>query len=308
MHHQTRSEGLTSESAARLRQRAASVSLIYNVLFTLAKIVAAVWTGSMSLLSEAIHSGTDVVASFIAFVSVRAAAVPPDEEHPYGHGKIESLAGFGESILLFLMVFYLIGEGIHRLISGVELHQLEVGLGVIILSTITSLLTARYVLGVAKRTHSMALLSNGQHLLVDFYTSAGVLAALLLVHLTGWTLIDPLLAIGIALWLAGGAWKLSKLAFHQLIDRRLPIEELDTIAGILNSDPRVISYHRLRTRRSGYMRYVDLHLVVPNDWSVQQAHAVADELEKKIEHALAPAQVVIHVDPYDPAKIREEQK
>lgn len=305
MHHQTRSEGLTSESAARLRQRAASVSLIYNVLFTLAKIAAAVWTGSMSLLSEAIHSGTDVVASFIAFVSVRAAAVPPDEEHPYGHGKIESLAGFGESILLFLMVFYLIGEGIHRLITGVELHQLEVGLGVIGLSTVTSLLTARYVLGVAKRTHSMALLSNGQHLLVDFYTSAGVLAALLLVHLTGWTLIDPLLAIGIAFWLAGGAWKLSKMAFHQLIDRHLPIEELDTIAGILNSDPRVISYHRLRTRRSGYMRYVDLHLVVPNDWSVQRAHAVADELEKKIEHALAPAQVVIHVDPYDPAKIRE---
>jgi cation diffusion facilitator family transporter len=259
----------------------------------------------MSLLSEAIHSGTDVVASFIAFVSVRAAAVPPDEEHPYGHGKIESLAGFGESILLFLMVFYLIGEGIHRLITGVELHQLEVGLGVIGLSTVTSLLTARYVLGVAKRTHSMALLSNGQHLLVDFYTSAGVLAALLLVHLTGWTLIDPLLAIGIAFWLAGGAWKLSKMAFHQLIDRHLPIEELDTIAGILNSDPRVISYHRLRTRRSGYMRYVDLHLVVPNDWSVQRAHAVADELEKKIEHALAPAQVVIHVDPYDPAKIRE---
>lgn len=306
MHHQTRSERLTNESAARLRQRAAGVSLIYNVLFTLAKIVAAVWTGSISLLSEAIHSGTDVVASFIAFVSVRAAAAPPDEEHPYGHGKIESLAGFGESILLFLMVFYLIGEGIHRLISGVELHQLEVGLGVITLSTVTSLLTARYVLSVAKRTHSMALLSNGQHLLVDFYTSAGVLVALLLVHSTGWTLIDPLLAIGIALWLARGAWKLSKMAFHQLIDRRLPIEELDTIAGILNSDPRVISYHRLRTRRSGYMRYVDLHLVVPNDWSVQQAHAVADELEKKIEHALAPAQAVIHVDPYDPAKIREE--
>jgi cation diffusion facilitator family transporter len=304
MQHQTRSEGLTNESAARIRQRAAGLSLAYNVLFTLAKAVAAVWTGSMSLLSEAIHSGTDVIASFIAFVSVRAAAVPPDEEHPYGHGKIESLAGFAESILLFLMVFYLISEGIRRLITGVELHQLEVGLGVIILSTISSLAVSRYVLKTARRTHSLALLSNGQHLLVDFYTSAGVLVALLLVHWTGWKIIDPLLAIGMSLWLARGAWRLSKLAFHQLIDARLPIEELDTIASILDTDPRVMSYHRLRTRRSGYMRYIDLHIVLPNDWSVQQAHAAADELEKKIEHALSPAQAVIHVDPYDPAKAK----
>ncbi|MCW5934751.1 MAG: cation transporter [Fimbriimonadia bacterium] len=302
MHDQAREVNPNEDINNRLRQRAAGVSLAYNAIFTLAKLVGAFMTGSISLLSEAIHSGTDVIASFIAFVSVRAAAVPPDEEHPYGHGKIESLAGFGESILLLLMVFYLIYEGIHRLFTGVELQNLDVGVAVIALSTISSFVVSRYVTGVAKKTDSLALRSNGQHLTVDFVTSLGVLAALVAVKLTGWKLIDPLLAIGLALWMAVGAWKLARLAFEQLIDRRLPEEEIQRIERILREDPRALSFHRLRTRRSGYIRYIDLHIVVPSDWSLQQAHETADDLEKRIERILTPAQVVIHVDPYDPEK------
>jgi cation diffusion facilitator family transporter len=286
----------------RAKRRASALSLAYNVLFTAAKLVAALLTGSMSLLSEALHSATDIVASALAYVGVRAASAPPDERHPYGHGKIETLAGFGESILLFLMVLYLIGEGIHRLLQGVVLESLELGLAVMSLSTLTSLLIGQYVLRVGRRTRSLALLSNGQHLMVDFWTSAGVLLALLLIRLTGWTPLDPLLAIGIALWLLRGAWRLATQAFHELIDQRLPDEEIAHIDRVIRSDARVISYHNLRTRRSGSMRYIDLHIVVPADWSLQQAHAVADELEKRLERELSPAQVVIHVDPYDPAK------
>jgi cation diffusion facilitator family transporter len=320
MHHQTSTEvvpalsdppvlnngaGGSDGDHERAKRRATALSLAYNVLFTAAKLVAALLTGSMSLLSEALHSATDIVASTLAYIGVRAASAPPDERHPYGHGKIETLAGFGESILLFLMVLYLIGEGIHRLVSGVQLESLEVGVVVMALSTISSLLVGRYVLCVGRRTHSLALLSNGQHLMVDFWTSAGVLLALLLIQLTGWTPIDPLLAIGIALWLLRGAWRLSSQAFHDLIDQRLPDEEIEHIDSVIRSDPRVISYHKLRTRRSGAMRYIDLHIVVPADWSLQQAHAVADELEKRLERELAPAQVVIHVDPYDPLKAQQ---
>ncbi len=319
MHHQARAE-VEPQSAAsasfngadaprdrqeRAKRLASALSLTYNVLFTAAKLVAALLTGSMSLLSEALHSATDIVASTLAYVGIRAASAPPDERHPYGHGKIETLAGFGESILLFLMVLYLIGEGIHRLVRGVRLESLELGLGVMLLSTLTSLLVGQYVLRVGRRTRSLALLSNGQHLMVDHWTSAGVLVALVIIRFTGWTLIDPLLAIAIALWLLRGAWRLSTQAFHELIDQRLPDEEIAHIDSVIRSDPRVISYHNLRTRRSGAMRYIDLHIVVPADWSLQQAHAVADELEKRLERELAPAQVVIHVDPYDPSKARQ---
>jgi len=289
----------------RVKRRASALSLAYNLLFTAAKLIAALLTGSMSMLSEALHSAADIVASTLAYVGVRAASVPPDERHPYGHGKIETLAGFGESILLFLMVLYLIGEGIHRLIRGVELQSLELGLAVMLASTLTSLLIGQYVLRVGRRTRSPALLSNGQHLMVDFWTSASVLLALLLIRLTGWTPLDPLLAIGIALWLLRGAWRLSTQAFHELIDQRLPDEEIAHIDRVIRSDARVISYHNLRTRRSGTMRYIDLHIVVPAEWSLQQAHAVADELEKRLERELSPAQVVIHVDPYDPLKAQQ---
>lgn len=286
----------------RAKRRATTVSLAYNVLFTAGKLVAALLTGSMSLLSEALHSATDIVASALAYVGVRVASAPPDERHPYGHGKVETLTGFGEAILLFLMVLYLIGEGVHRLFVGSELESLEVGIGVMALSTVSSLFVGRYVLSVGKRTGSLALLSNGQHLMVDFWTSLGVLAALGMIQLTGWTAIDPLLAIGIALWLMRGAWRLATHAFHDLIDQSLPPEEIAQIDALVRSEPDVISYHRLRTRRSGTMRYIDLHVVVPSDWSLQQAHAVADRLEKRIAQALAPAQVVIHVDPYDPSR------
>lgn len=301
MHNQAGAP-IACSAQEQAKRRAATVSLLYNTLFTIAKLIGAVVTGSVSLLSEAIHSGTDVVASLIAFLSVRAAAAPPDEEHPYGHGKIESLAGFGESILLFLIVLYLISEAVHRLIEGAQLQSLQVGLTVMGFSTVTSFIVSRYVLSVGRRTESLALLSNGQHLVVDCYTSAGVLLALGLVRWTGWQAIDAWLALLIALWIARGAWQLSLKAFDQLIDVRLPEREIELIDRLVCSDPRVISYHHLRSRRSGTIRYIDLHVVVPNDWSVVQAHEVADELEKRIARELAPAHVVIHIDPYDPQK------
>ncbi len=286
----------------RAKRRATTLSLAYNILFTAIKLVVALLTGSMSLLSEALHSATDIVASVFAYIGVRVASIPPDERHPYGHGKVETLAGFGEAILLCGIVLYLLGEGVRRLIVGCELEHLELGIGTMMLSAGSSLIVGQYVWRTGKRTGSLALLSNGQHLMVDFWTSVGVLLALGLIWLTGWNALDPLLAIGIALWLLRGAWRLMTHAFHDLIDQSLPSEEIARIDALVRAEPGVISYHRLRTRRSGTMRYIDLHIVVPADWSLQQAHEVADRLEKRIERELAPAHAVIHVDPYDPAR------
>jgi cation diffusion facilitator family transporter len=287
-----------------MKTRAATVSLLYNLSQTVLKLAAAMLTGSVALLTEAAHSATDVVASLIALVSVRAAMAPPDEEHPYGHGKIESLAGFAEAILLLLIVGYVLFEAFGRLLLGGVVQRLDIGIAVMIVNIVGSLIVGRYVSSVAKKTGSLALRSNGQHLFVDFYTSVGVLVALTITWATGWQQADSIAAILLSVWLARGAWRLSKQAFHQLIDRRLEDGELETIVRLVREEPELLSFHRLRTRLSGNVRYVDLHIVVPTDWSLVQAHRLADRLEKTIEAALAPAHVVIHVDPYDARKAR----
>jgi cation diffusion facilitator family transporter len=292
------------ERFAHMKRRAATFSVGLNVFQVGIKVAGAVLTGSVSLLSEAVHSATDVVSSLLAFFSVRAAAAPPDDEHPYGHGKIESLGGFGESILLFLICGYVGFEAVQRLLIGGEVRNLGLGIGIMAASTVLSLGGSIYVRGVARLTNSMALRANGQHLFVDFWTSVGVLLALGVTYLTGWVQADSLAALVLVAWIARGAWRLGRDAFHQLIDRRLSDDELRRVEALIDEEPELISHHRLRTRFAGDVRYIEFHAVVPNDWSVVRAHELADRLEKRIADALAPAYVVVHVDPYDPAKDR----
>jgi cation diffusion facilitator family transporter len=288
---------------AAQKQRAASVSLLFNFASVVVKLIAALLTGSVGLLSEAIHSASDVFSSAIAYFGVRAAAAPPDEEHPYGHGKIESLAGFAEAILLFLIVIYIVIQAVGKLVEGAEVERLDLGMAVMAASSIGAFFTSRYVRRVGERTSSLALISNSRHLMVDFVTSVALLAALFVVSLTGWHLLDPISGLILAVWIGWGAADLVRRAFHELIDVRLPEEEQQIIRKILESESRIINFHRLRSRRSGSVREIDLHIVVPNEWSVREAHDVADEMERRIGERLAPAHVTIHVDPYDPEKL-----
>jgi cation diffusion facilitator family transporter len=284
------------------KSRAAAASLGFNLLSTAFKLFAAILTGSVALFSEAVHSLTDVIASAVAFFSVRAAAAPPDDEHPYGHGKIESLAGFGESVLLLGVVIYIGIQSIQRLISGAEVKQLDVGIAVMAASAIGALVVGWYVAHVGKTTNSLALQSNGQHLYVDAVTSAGVLAALAITAATGWEKADALVALLLGAWISVNAFMLAKRAFDQLVDRRLPDAEVEVIRRLVSGHPEIMGCHKLRTRLSGAERYIDMHIVVPNQLSVVEAHELADRLEKQIARELTPAQVVIHVDPYDASK------
>jgi cation diffusion facilitator family transporter len=286
----------------RQKQRAAKVSLAYNASLTLIKLLAAVLTGSVALLSEGVHSATDVVASTFALLSLRAAARPPDEDHPYGHGKIETVAGFGEAVLLLGIVVYIVLEAIQKFIHGSQVQSLDFGLGVMAVSAVSSFVVARYVTRVGNQTDSIALRSNGQHLMVDFWTSVGVFAALMVTRITGWTQADPVCALLFAGWIAYGAWGMVCEAFNELIDRALPEEEMTAIRAILDDEKGCLSWHRLRARHSGSTHYVDVHVVVPREWSVVQAHEIADRIEKRIEDRLAPAVAVIHIDPFDAQK------
>lgn len=292
--------------ALLVKKKAAAVaSLAFNTASVVIKIVAALVTGSVSLLSEAVHSATDVLSSGLVWLGIRAAAVPPDEEHPFGHGKIESLSGFAEAIMLVGIVGYVGFESVRRLIAGPTVQQIDFGIAVMAASALGSFLVARYVRGIGKEASSIALLSNSQHLMVDCVTSLGVLVALAITKLTGWAYADPLFALCFACFLGYGATKMVRAAFHELIDIRLPEDQLALIRSALDEEPEMLGYHRLRTRRSGGTSHVDLHIVVPNEWSVVQAHELADKLEHKIEALLSPAQVVIHVDPFDAHKAHQ---
>ncbi len=288
--------------------RAATASLATNTCLIAVKLIAAALTGSISLFSEAAHSATDVFASALTFASVRAAAVPPDEDHNYGHGKIESLAGFGESILLGAIVIYIVFESIPRFIDPKPITMPWVGMGVMLASAIASLVVGGYVRRVGVKTESQALQTNGFHLTIDSISSAGVFVAIAIHQIAHWSAADPAVALLIAVWIAYNAWRLAQDAFQQLIDRRVTDEDLELIKGALTGDTRILSYHKLRTRHSGSCHYVDVHVVVARDQSLLEAHSVADDLEDRIEAVLSPSQVVVHVDPFDPAKASHVKK
>lgn len=297
---------MMSGHTERQNRRAAGLSLALNGLLTALKFVVALLTGSVSLLSEAFHSGTDVLGSLMALLAIRAAANPPDEEHPYGHGKIESLAAFGESLALLGVVGVILAQSIGNLLKGSHPERLDLGMLAAGVSAVGSLGVGNYLLAVARKTDSIALRSNGRHLLLDCFANLSVLSAFALQKYLGFDHADSLLGILIGAWLGIGAWRTVREAFEQLIDHRVADEEIQKIREILQDTPGLISYHRLRTRHSGNVHYIDLHAVVPREWSVVQAHELADRLEKRIAAALAPAQAVVHIDPYDPAKVTKQ--
>ena len=278
-------------------QSAARVSLVYNVVQTALKLAGAALTGSVSLLSEGLHSLSDVLSSFISFVSVRASAAPPDEEHPYGHGKIDTLAGLSEAIVLFLFAIYTAVISSQKFFKDAEVVKVDVGLYLVLACTLLGGLIMTYIKRAAKETGSFALLSNVQHLTVDMMTSVGVFAALLITKFSGWRYADPLFGLLLSIWLGFSSVKMIHRAFDEVIDRHIDPAELAKIKEILAAEPDLISYHKLRTRHSGNWHYVDVHIVVPRDWTVVQGHELADRIEKGIERELNPAICTIHVDP-----------
>jgi len=286
----------------QLKKKASVLSLVTNIFLTVLKIAAAVATGSVSLFSEGIHSAADVVASTITYFSVKVASAPPDDEHPYGHGKVESLASFAESIILLLIVGFIFKESIERLTHGTQVQHLSLGTGIMAVSAVISLGVGLHVGKVGKTSDSAALKSNSNHLLVDFWTSVGVFAALLISDLTGLHQLDAWFAIALGLWIAWSAIHIAREAVEQLIDRRIADDEMEVIRRVLSGIPELISYHRLRTRHSGNIHYIEVHVVVPNDWTVVQGHAMADRVESALEEAIQPSHAVVHIDPFDAEK------
>jgi cation diffusion facilitator family transporter len=284
---------------------AARLSVISNTTLVAIKLVAGILSGSVAIISEAAHSAIDLVAAAIAFFSVKAADVPADHEHPYGHGKIENLSGTIEAALIFLAAIYIVYEAILKLLHPEPVQKMALGITVMLISAIANVAISRWLFRVAKQTDSVALEADAQHLSVDVHTSLGVMVGLLLIQLTGIHALDPIIGLVVAAVISKVAYDLVRKAAAPLIDVGLPEDELDRLSDILCSDSRIMAYHKLRTRKAGGERHIDVHLLVQSELNVAEGHRVAEEIEDKIRSEFERARVITHVEPMGEEEVGE---
>jgi cation diffusion facilitator family transporter len=279
------------------KQNAALLSIFSNTALIVFKIIAGVMMNSVSVISEAIHSGIDLIASIVAFFSIKKASVPADKEHAYGHGKFENVSGFFEATLIFMAAGLIIYEAVRKFMHGVEIQSLEAGIAVMFVSALINVIISRQLFKTSKKTDSIALEADAWHLLTDVYTSAGVMLGLVLIKLTGVFILDPIVAVLVALMIIKASVDLTIKSVHDLLDRSLPEEETNMIIKIITAYPQVASYHKLRTRKSGNRREIDIHLRVNKDTSLTEAHQLCHNIEQDVKKTMVESYIVIHIEP-----------
>lgn len=284
---------------ANLKSNAARLSVASNTGLVALKLGVGLWIGSVAVLAEAIHSGIDLLAALIAWYAVRMADAPPDQEHPYGHGKVESISGTVEALLIFLAGGWIVYEAVQGIVTGHRAVAPGWGAAVMGLSAVANWFVSRHLLRVAREHDSLALEADAHHLAVDVYTSVGVFVGLGLVAITRWQMLDPIVAIGVGLLVVRTAVGITKTAFQPLLDASLPPGEVEAVEEAIRADARVRGYHFLRTRKSGSVKFVDFHLLLDDELTLCDAHRISHEVKARILEALPGAVVEIHVEPYE---------
>ncbi len=283
--------------------RIALISVVSNTSLLILKLAAGIYTGSLSILSEAVDSATDLLASFIAFFSLRESEKPPDIRHPYGHGKWENIGSVIEATFIFFGALAIIYYGLKRFMGDFRISFVGLGIVVMIISSFTNLILSRYILKAAIHFDSLALKTDAWHLKVNVFQSVLVLFGLVFMKLTGFSLLDPAIAIVLAVFILKMTYDIIKRSFSGLLDERLPQDEEAAIARIINSHNKqygnLVGFHNLRTRKSGRERHIDLHLVVNREERIKNAHEMCDHLERDIKKVLPNSDIVIHVEPYE---------
>jgi cation diffusion facilitator family transporter len=291
------------------RSRAAAVSIISNTSLIALKVVAGLITGSVSILTEAIHSSVDLAASFIAYFSVRQAETPADADHRYGHEKFENVAAAAEGLLILIGSGVIVYAAVRSLIVGPELESLGFGIAVVAFATVVNMIVSTWLYRQARLSQSAALEGDAAHLRTDAYTSAGVLVGLTLAQITGAHWLDPAIALVIAGAIVVTGTKILARSWGVLVDEALPDAEQDAIREAIEAfaGRGVVGYHQLRTRRAGARRYVDLHVQFRSGTSLEDAHGTAHALQDEIERRLpGGTDVLIHLEPADKVRPGEE--
>jgi len=289
-------------SLDKLKESTARLSVISNTGLVLMKFIVGTAIGSVSIISEAIHSSMDLIAALIAFFSVRKSAEPPDAQHEFGHGKFEDISGLIEALLIFIAAFLIIWEAGQKLLGeSSELSNPELliwGIAVMGISALVNWYVSNRLFKVGKQSESIALESDAWHLRTDVYTSLGVFIGLILIRLTGITILDPLIAIGVAIVIMKAAYDLTRRSLSDLIDHSIPPADEKRIQEIICDHASIYAgFHDLKTRRSGPEIFIEFHLVVPGNISVLQSHDLADHLEADLKTEFPRANITIHAEP-----------
>lgn len=281
-----------------MKKRWAKLSVGSNAVLVLFKLVVAALSGSVSILAEAIHSGNDLLAAVIAFGAVHKAARPPDEDHGFGHGKYENLSGLVEAGLIIVAGASILWESVGRLVDPTPVDHVGLGIAVMGVSAVVNLFVSRKLLAVARATDSIALETDGHHLLVDVWTSLGVMAGLGLMAATGLDILDPLVSTLVALYIIWLGIGLVRKAGRDLLDAELPANEVAQIRRILadQSHP-IATYHKLATRKAGGIRMLDVHILFNGDETVRKAHDLVSHIEQDLRERFPGMRTMVHIEP-----------
>lgn len=278
--------------------RAARLSIISNSCLTLLKLAVGILMGSISVISEALHSGIDLVASVVDYLSVRQSSKPADPEHPYGHGKYENVGSIVEAVLIIVAAVVIIVKAVPRFFNPSEVSSLGIGVGVMAVSVAVNVLVSGRLMKVARETDSPALEGDAMHLRADVYTSLGIFAGLAAIKLTGLMILDPIIATAVAFYILKAGTDLIRKSFRVIVDERLSEDEIGAIDSVLKENRvKYLGYHELRTRKAGSQRFIDLHMVFPRDLSISEIYDTCRELEHNIKSRIHSADVVIKVEP-----------
>jgi cation diffusion facilitator family transporter len=303
----TTDDGLASE-APQVKRRTAALSIVSNSVLILLKVLAGSITGSVAILTEAVHSSIDLVASMVAFLSVRKADEPADESHRYGHEPMENLAAAIEGMLILVGSVAIAFQAVRHLAGGQHVARLGVGIAVVGFSLVVNLIVSTVIARTARATSSAALEGDATHLRTDALTSFAVLIGLALVQLTGAQWLDPVVALVVAATIVVTGVRLLSRSSRVLVDEALPSDEVAAIRDAIEefATRGVVGYHELRTRSAGSRRYVDLHVQFSRGTSLEDAHRTAHELQDVIGARLGGADVLIHLEPQDRVRPGEE--
>jgi cation diffusion facilitator family transporter len=282
---------------ARLTQRAALASITMAVVLVSLKTVASWQTGSVAMLGSLADSALDLLASLVTLVGVRFAAMPADDDHRFGHGKAEALAALAQVILITISALSIAWRAIDRLQNGAPTEGLEMGVGVSVVAILATFALLAYQRHVIRKTGSVAIRTDNVHYQSDLFLNLSVIAALVLDQMLGWRAADPVFGIGIALWLMWGAWKAASHSIDQLMDKEWPKKELEEFLLAVRDYPELDGLHDLRTRHAGTHRFVQFHVWVPGNWTVQEAHDRMDAIEETLQSRFPGTEFLIHLDP-----------
>ena len=286
-------------SSAPLK-RYAWLSILTAVATILLKAVAWQLTDSVGLLSDALESVVNLAGAMMALAMISLAALPPDEDHAYGHGKAEYFSAGFEGLLILVAAMAIGATAVMRLFDPRPLEQVGIGLAVSLAASLLNLVTALILRAAGRRYRSLTLEADAHHLLTDVWTSAGVIVGLATVSLTGWLWLDPVIALLVAGNILRIAWKLLYSSAQGLMDRALPDADTLLLQGVFDQyRAQGIEFHALRTRESGARRFIDVHVLVPGHWSVQHAHELVEKIEADIRHALPQSTILTHLEPLE---------